>query len=126
MWARSIVPAEARHDRGSGFGNPADATVRGSDPGDPAGLPDRGGAERARLPGGAAVRVDPAMDAPGYRRLSAGGRPEHRLRAAELLRRPDHQRLQRLLYRARDSYRAADADEHPVLPRDVPGHDVRH
>ena len=64
--------------------------------------------------------------AAGAGRLFPDRRPQHRLHRAVELRRLHHLDLQRELYRPRARDRAADADLSPLLPRHVPGADVRH
>ncbi len=53
-------------------------------------------------------------------------RSQHRLHRRQYVRRFHDERLQRDLHRSRNRDRPADVDAHPFLPRDVPGHDVRH
>ena len=62
----------------------------------------------------------------GARHLPARRRPQHRLHRARHVRRLHHQRLQRQLHRPRAGDRPADADLSALLPRHVPGADVRH
>ena len=64
--------------------------------------------------------------APRPERLHHDRRPQHRLRGALDLRRLHHLGLQRKLCRARGRDRPAHADLPPLLPRHVPGADVRH
>ncbi len=64
--------------------------------------------------------------APGAGAYLLRRRPQHRLHRAQHLRRLHHQRLQRQLHRPRARDRPADAGLPALLPRHVPGPDVRH